>query len=178
MGYNTLTKAANYFPGLSTFFFSELSSFDVLADPLADSQLISGDHTFVSGEGWKKAYIISEKHTGKATTAGSLGSQTLKYEMEVFIPGIDEPVLDFIKNALNDQFITMHRDADCSNPMLYQIGNACRGARMTCDMVIGTFEPTGEKGFTCKFIWAGIMYLYTGVMTMQPEISISITYNP
>ena len=181
MGYNytTLTKAANTFPGLSKFFFCELSGFASIAEPASSAtQIISGDHTFPSGEGWKTAYIIPEKHTGKASTAGTLGSQTLKHEFEIFIPGIDAWTLDFVKQALNDTFITLHRDADCSNPLMYQLGNACRGVRMTSDLSIGTFEPTGEKGFTMKCTWAGIMYLYGGAMTMQPDIVISITYTP
>lgn len=168
MSYNTLTKPLNHFPGLSDFFFCELSVFDTIADVAAPGgQTISDTHTFTMGEGFKKAFIIPEKHTGKASTAGTLGSQTLKNEFEVFIPGIDDATLTFIKNALNDVFITIHTDADCDNPQKYQLGNACRGVRMTCDLTIGTFEPTGDKGFTCKFTWAGIPYIYDGAVTLK-----------
>lgn len=166
MGYNSIDKAANHDPGLSMFLFSELDAFYSIAVPHSDdTQVIVDDHRFITGEGWKVAYIIPEKHTGKATTVGPLGSQTLKNEFDIFIPGIDDATLNFVRACLNDRFITLHRDADCSNPLLYQLGNACKPARFTCDMSIGTFEPTGEKGFTMKVTWAGIMYLYAGVIT-------------
>ena len=167
MSYNTLTKAANHDPGLSDFFFCELSAFLVLQDADPGTQTISATHTFTSPEGFKKAFIIPEKHTGKASTVGSLGSQTLKNEFEIFIPGIDDATLVFVKNAINDTFITIHTDADCDNPQKYQLGNACKPERMTSDMSIGTFEPTGEKGFMMKVTWAGIPYIYAGAITMK-----------
>ena len=170
MSYTSLTAAANHDPGLSAFLFSEIEAFYSIAMPVSDdTQVIVDDHVFIAGEGWKVAYIIPEKHTGKATTVGSLGSQTLKNEFEIFIPGADDATLMFVKQCLNDRFITLHRDADCDNPLLYQLGNACKPARMTCDMEIGTFEPTGEKGFNIKVTWPGVIYLYAGAITFPSD---------
>ncbi|MBS1684769.1 MAG: hypothetical protein JSS76_08445 [Bacteroidetes bacterium] len=178
MGYNTLTKPLNLMPGLSKFLFCEKSAFSTIAPAIPGSQIIGADHTFPSGEGWKTAYIIVDEHTGKAATAGNKGSQTLKNEFSVFLPGIDDATLSFVKKALNDEFITLHKDADCDNPLWLQLGDECKGATMTCDLEIGTTAPDGRKGYILKFTWPGIMYIYTGQITYQPVMSLLLTYNP
>ena len=173
-----MAKPQNIQPGLTKFWFCEKSAFSNIATHNPNSQIIYGNHTFPAGEGWKTAYILKDKHTGKGTTIGTKGAAVVKMEMEVFLPGIDDATLSFVKRAINDEFITLHKDSDCEYPLVYQLGDECVGATVTCDLSIGTIEPNGEKGFTLKFSYNNLLWIYPGVITPQPNVSLSFTYNP
>ncbi|MBS1684753.1 MAG: hypothetical protein JSS76_08365 [Bacteroidetes bacterium] len=168
MSYNTLLKPDNLAPGLTAFYFCEKEAFLALQSATAGTQTISTTHTFPAGEGFKTGYVQPDSHTGKAATAGNKGSQTLKNEFQVFLPGINDANLTFVKQALNGEFITLHKDADCDNPLILQLGNDCKGAILTAALEIGTTEPNGQKGFMLTFTWPGIMYIYEGAITMKP----------
>ena len=174
MGYGHIIKPVNPpMPGLSDFYYAPISEFTSLKKPvgpftdIGDEQTISQTHTLDNG--FYKAYLIKEKHEGKGSTVGTIGSKTLLNEFKIFIPGFDAKRLEIVKKLLNEELITLHRDSDCDNGYYIQQGTACRPVRVDAEYTTGTIEPNGEKGFilTCKYV--GIPYIYSGTVTIASD---------
>src|SRR5262245_51956149 len=82
--------------GITDFLICIFDEFLSIKKPVApfnnpgDSQKITETHTFNDPFGFYRAYQVKDKHEGKGDTAGTFGSKTLKNEMTVFVPGLDE----------------------------------------------------------------------------------------
>jgi hypothetical protein len=171
MNYAHIAKPAiNPEPGFSDFFFIPTAELETIRKPTApftapgDTQTIKTAHVPVDGKGAYRVYQLKEKHTAKGDTAGSFGSKTLKNEVDLFMPGFDAERLEFVKSILNEYVLTWSRDANCDLDTLIQYGNECRPAEIDANYTIGTFEPTGEKGFFLKVKWTGIPYVYAATL--------------
>lgn len=166
MAYAHVTKPASVEPGLSDFLIGIKSEFTTIQKPVApftnpgDSQTIVSAHVPVATKGFYRCYIDKKKHTGKGDQAGTFGSKTLANEYDVFLPGFDAVRLELVKNLMNEEVITLHRDANCDLDTFIQLGNECRPAEIDGSYTLGTFEPTGEKGIFLKVKWTGIPYIY------------------
>lgn len=160
-------------PGLSAFYYAPVGEFTSIKKPVApfteigDTQKITQTHTLENG--FYRAYIIKQRHSGKGSTVGSIGSKTMLNEYQVFIPGIDAKRLEIVKKMLNDEFITLHRDSDCDNGFYLQLGTECRPVYFDAEYTTGTIEPNGEKGFILTAKWAGVPYIYSGTVTIAGD---------
>lgn len=167
MAYGHIAKPNNTQTGFSDFLIGIVSEFTTIQKPTppftnpGDSVTITTAHVPVATKGFYRGYIDKKKHMGKGDTAGSFGSKTLTNEFEVFYPGLDAIRLEFIKNIINEDVITLHRDANCDiDDVWLQLGNHCRFAEVDANYTTGTFEPTGEKGVFLKVKFTGIPSIY------------------
>lgn len=171
--YGHLNKpVVNPEPGYSDFFFIPIKELVTVRKPVApflvpgDTQTIKLAHVPAAGKGAYRIYQVKDKHTGKGTTAGNKGSKTMANEANIFMPGFDAERLELVKALLNEDVLTWHRDANCDLDLLIQMGNDCRPASIEWNYEIGTFEPTGDKGFFGTVKWTGIPYVYAAVLPL------------
>ncbi len=167
MTYDHITKTTGSIePGLSDFLIGLISEFTTISAPTppftnpGDEVAIASAHVPAATKGFYRCYQVKEKHTGKGDPVGSTGAKTLNNEFNIFMPGFDKVQMEFVKNAMNEEWLTLHRDADCSENKWIQLGDECRPAKIEFNYTLGTFEPTGEKGFFGKVMWVGIPKFY------------------
>ena len=174
MTYTHVARSGNIEPGLSDFLvaiFAEFTSFGKPEPPFlaaGDSLTIVDAHVPATGKGFYRAYQVKEMHGGKGDPVGNTGAKTLKNEFNIFIPGFDAVVLEFGANIMNEDVITLHRDANCDAATWIQLGNDCVQARIEINYTLGTIGPTGEKGLFAKVFWTGIPKFYTATVPYAP----------
>lgn len=174
MAYDHLTKSTNIVPGLSDFLFGIYSEFTSLGKPVApfanpgDSLRISDAHVPAAGKGFYRAYQVPKKHTGKGDPVGSSGAKTLNNEYDIFIPGFDAVNLEFGVNIMNEEVITLHRDANCAADTWIQLGDDCLRAEIEINYTLGTVGPEGEKGLFGKVRWVGTPKFYEATVPYAP----------
>lgn len=153
-------------PGLSDFLIGILKDFTTIAKPTppftnpGDEVAIVTAHVPVATKGFLRCYQVKEKHTAKGDAVGSAGARTLQNTASIFIPGFDKIQMELVKNLMNEEIMTLHRDADCSDTKWIQFGDECRPAKFSANYTLGTFEPTGEKGIFAEIMWTGIPKFY------------------
>ena len=174
MTYNHIAKPAFNLPGLSDFLIGIKSEFTSLGAPTApftnpgDSVTISTAHVPVTGKGFYRCYQIKNKHEGKSDSVGTFGAKTMKNEFKIFVPGTDATTLEFVKSIINEEVITLHRDADCDDPNWLQLGDDCYSAEIDSNFTTGTVEPSGDKGFMLTVKWTGIPKFYSATVPYAP----------
>jgi hypothetical protein len=175
MNYAHLEQNKTVEPGFSDFRIGVLSEFLSIKKPEApftnpgDEVKITDSHTFETDKGFYRIYQVKKRHGGKGDPTGTFGAKTLLNEIDVFIPGINAVQMEWVKNIINEEILTLHRDSDCAQDQWIQLGDACRPAEIDINYTTGTYEPTGEKGFFGKIKWTGIPKFYEGTITMAPE---------
>lgn len=176
MTYTHLAKTTSSIePGFSDFLVGIVSEFDTIETPTApftnpgDEVRIQGDHVPATDKGFYRIYQIKKKHTGKGDPTGTFGAKTFANEYDVFIPGMDAVQLEWVKNIMNEEVITLHRGVDCGETKWIQLGDGCKPAEIDVNYTVGTFEPTGELGFFAKVKWTGIPKFYEGVVPYAPD---------
>lgn len=167
MTYDHLAKTSEGIdPGFSDFLVGVISQFTTIQKVISpavnpgDEVTIDTAHVPVATKGFYRIYQIKNKHTGKGDPTGAFGAKTLKNEYDVFIPGFDKVQMEWVKNIMNEEIFTLHRDVNCETDKWIQLGDGCKPAEIDINYTIGTFEPTGEKGFFGKVKWTGIPKFY------------------
>lgn len=175
MTYTHVAKSTNIVPGLSDFLFSLFSDWDTIAKPVppfltpgASLEIVDA-HVPFTDNGFKRAYQVPEKHTGKGDPVGSIGAKVWKNEYNIFIPGFDSVIAEFGANIMNEEIITLHRDANCDVNTWIQLGDECQKARMEINYTLGTIGPEGEKGLFAKVFWTGIPKFYKATVAYAAE---------
>ncbi len=139
----------------------------VSASPGSDA-IITDDHTFSAGKGFREFVCAPFKNHLDAATIGEVGSQKLDETLEVILAGSYPEQHEFIKNAMNKPGIVLVKDGNCSADMWYQIGCDCIYAWMTTEFKTGTLKD-GQKGYIVKFSSPSeAIYTYAGTVTKQP----------
>lgn len=164
-------------PGLSDFYIGLVSDFTTIQKPTApftapgDEVTIKTAHVPVTDRGFLRVYQDKKRHSGKGDPIGTSNARTFNNEFDVFIPGVDKVTMEWVKKAMRSQIITLHRDADCDNPQIIQLGDGCKNAEIEINYTTGTFEPTGEKGFFGKVKWVGIPKFYEATIPIAVPIT-------
>jgi hypothetical protein len=177
MNYTHIAQNKVVEPGLSDFLLGLLSDFTTIQKPAApfsnpgDEVRIKTAHVPATDKGFIRCYQVKQRHTGKGDPAGTFGAMSLNNEYDIFMPGFSPEQMEFVKNSMNDEWMTLHRNSDCDNDYWVQLGDACRPARIEWNYTLGTFEPTGEKGFFGKVKWYGIPKFYEATVPYAPAVS-------
>lgn len=173
MTFDHLDASVQIEPGLSDFYIGIVSEFTSIAKPTApfankgDEVRIQTAHVPKTNCGFYRVYQVKKRHQGKGDPAGAFGAKTLVHEYEVFVPGVDPITTEFVKNIINKEVFTLHRDSDCANPQVIQLGDECRPAEIDANYTTGTIEPSGEKGYILKVKWVGIQKFYEAAIPLD-----------
>jgi len=171
--YDHVTKPVFIRPGLSDFLIGVLSEFTTISAPVApftnpgDSVTIASAHVPATGKGFYRCYQVKTKHEGKSTSSGTFGAKTMKNEFKVFVPGTDAATLEFVMNIINEEVMTLHRDADCEDPNWFQLGDGCTNAEIDSEFTTGTTD-SGDKGYVLTVKWNGIPKVYAATVPYAP----------
>lgn len=168
--YGNISKAGTVKPGSCEILVAPLSYFSSIAVPTAhtaagESKTISDDHAFNVGKHFFKFLgNVKPKNTGKGSTVGEQGSQTMKWEVSVPVGGLSAPLLEFIDGGLNEDFIVLVADGcacGVDTDGYLQLGCEKVPCKLTVDGDLGTIDG-GFKGATLKFEAYGVPNVYTG----------------
>ena len=160
--------------GLGEFLFAPVSDFDTIevapssGTSAGETAEITTAHTFNNaGDGFIKGKTDNRMHSIEFKDAGELGSKVSTSTAKVrFKFGSDSEMLEFVKNAKNDEFITLHKTAKCGDGMYMQLGCACQGATFTFDGKTGTLKD-GSKFIEATVEYFGEPVMYSASVDMK-----------
>lgn len=92
---------------------------------LGDKVTISAAHTFTAPKGFIEYACKTHSVTLKSTTVGEDSEQELEHTAEFIILGDSASTQEQIQRILNDDVITLLKDADCAANQYVQLGNDC-----------------------------------------------------
>jgi len=153
--------------GLAEFLFAPVSEFSAIqvapstGTSAGETAEITTAHTFTaSNDGFVKAKTDNRMHSIDFKDAGELGSKVSTSTAKVrFKFGSEAEMLEFVREAKNDEFITLHKTAKCGDGMYMQLGCACQGATISFDGKTGTLKD-GSKYIegTVEYFGEPVMY--------------------
>ena len=148
---------------------AEIDWFTSLAVPTGntnygDDCIITGDHVFASGKGFREIYISNRASKLMAKYMGGQDTRAVKPELEAFMPKINPVTCTFFSE--NKGYVLLVPDIDCSSKRWIQLGTKCRAAEIPPDsveMTTGTAETNEEAGHKFKVDWFGQrIFFYDG----------------
>lgn len=135
-----------------------------------DESLISGNHVFDTGKGFRKAYISNRSSELLADYFGDQDTRSVMPKISAFMPGINPVTTTFF--AENKGYLVLVPDIDCAATRFVQIGTACRPAEIPASgvkMKGGKAESNDPRGHEFEINgFAPRMYFYEGTVTIYP----------
>ena len=159
-------------PGLTKkILLAPVSAFDVVAD-VADPNAtgpervtISGDHTFLTGQGFTEMYTTLDTGKLMAESIGERDGRGHSVKVECFHPGTKAEAMAFAETALYDEFILLVEELEGEH---IQVGDKTLGADVLNSFDTGTVS-SGRKGYQFTFESFAPLRKYEGAITMKPE---------
>lgn len=154
---------------------AELPWFTTLVSPTGstnygDPSIITGDHVFATGKGFRTIYISNRASKLIAKYMGGQDTRAVKAELEAFMPAINPVTTTFFSE--NKRYVVLIPNIDCSSTRWIQLGTKCRGAEIPPDsveMTTGTAETNEEAGHKFKVDWfGGRILFYDGDTPLYP----------
>jgi len=160
-------------PGVKkTVYLAPLRAFDVIgavADPEAADNTritVATDHTFQATEGFIKCYTTADTGQLLAESVGERDGRNHSVKLNFFHPGAKADALAFADAAQYDEYIIL---AETLEGDFIQLGEADLGADIMSNFDSGTLS-SGRKGWSFTAEYFGSLKLYTGTVTVKPEV--------
>lgn len=128
---------------------------------------VDTDHLFDETEGFRTGYTTQDYSQLSGDTTGEVGSRSVEFKAEVFIPGNDAELSEFAGNAINEDFLVLLKDPNCENGQVMQLGTHCSPAKFSGKFTSGTIKD-GKKGWMFEIEYTGNLLFYTGDITLKP----------
>ena len=111
-----------------------IKDFTLIAEPPdtettpGEDIVITDDHTFTGGKGFRKIYTTPRSGEVNHTQAGDIDSMGMNGEFNGFSPGINEALFSLLSK--DEDLIVLVKDSNCSTARYWQLGTSCLPAKI------------------------------------------------
>jgi hypothetical protein len=161
-------------PGLTQVLYATEEILTTIAEPTAtpttqaQKVTISGDHVFVTGEGFRKMFVNLDKSNFNLEGSGDRFSKTNKAMLKCFIPGDQKEVAAMIKD--DPSFLILMQQNPCQSGSYWQLGTKCDLATIdaaSTKWTSGTIDGSTVMGWEFDLMcYQDTVYYYEGEVTL------------